>query len=77
MTNIAAHTQETMLETAASEVVLELALDILRQYPALSRQMGHESGVVFFDDLVKESAFRAMARVHRRANTRTGFPASR
>jgi hypothetical protein len=74
---IAAHSQETVFETAASEVVLELPLDILRQCPALCRQMGHEIGVVFFDDLVKKGALRAMARVHRRANTRTGFPASR
>jgi len=68
---------ETALQTAAFEVILEFPLDIPRQYRALCWQMGHESGVVFFDKLVKEGALRTMARVTKRAAARTGFPASR
>jgi hypothetical protein len=66
-----------MLEAAALEVVLELLLDIRRQGRALRRQVGLEGGIVFLDKLVKEGAFRAMACVARRTDTRTGFPASR
>jgi hypothetical protein len=77
MAAVAAHPQETVLKTAAFQVILEFPLDIPWQFRALCRQMGHESGVVFFDKLVEEGPFRAVALVHGRANTRTGFPASR
>jgi hypothetical protein len=77
VTAIAAYPQETVLQTATFEVILEFPLNIPRQCPAMCRQMGHKRGVVFFDDLVKEAALRAMARVTKRAGARTGFPASR
>ena len=32
--------------------------------------MGHERGVIFFNDLIKEAALRAMAPVTKRANTK-------
>jgi hypothetical protein len=67
MACITAHPQETVLEAPASEVILELLLDIPGQGPTLCRQMGLERGVVFFDKLVKEDLFRAVALVpHRR-----------
>ena len=53
-TAIAAYPQETVHQTAASEVILELLLDIPRQCRALCRQMGHERWAICFDDLVKE-----------------------
>ena len=77
MTGIAAHAQETMLETPALEVFLELLLNISRQGIALRHQVRLERGIVFVNDLVKEGALRAVAHIRRRADTRTGFPASR
>ena len=77
MTGVAAHPQEAVLKAAALEVIPELLLNIPRQDRALRRQVSLEGGIVFLDKLIKESALRAMARVHRRADTRTGFPASR
>lgn len=62
MAAIAAHSQETVIETAVYDLFLELALYILRQHSALCRQTGYEIGVVFFDDLEKEGALRTMAR---------------
>ncbi len=64
-----------MLKSAALEVVRELLLDIPRQPRPLRRQLGLERGKVFLEKLVKESALRAMTRVDRRADTRTGVPA--
>ena len=77
MTAIAAYPQETVLQTTAFEVILEFPLDVARQCRALCRKIGHERGVVFCDDLVKEAALRAMVHIHARSNVRTGFPASR
>jgi hypothetical protein len=77
MTGIAAHAQETVLETPALEVVLELLLNISRQGIPLRRQVRLERRIVFLDDLVKEGALRAVTHIQRRANTRPGFPASR
>ena len=76
-TGVATHPQETILEPAALEVVVELLLDIRRQGRTLSCQVGLERGIVFLHKLVKEGAFWAMACVARRTDTRTGFPASR
>jgi hypothetical protein len=77
MARITAHPQETVLEPAALEVVLELLLDIPGQGHTPCHQVGLERRIVFLDKLVKEGMFRAMALVDRRANARTGFPASR
>jgi len=63
VTGLAAHPQETLLEPAALEVILELLLDIPRQGPTLLRQVGLERGIVFLDKLIKEGALRAMAHV--------------
>ena len=48
--------------------------DIARQhFRDLGRQFGLKRGVVFFDELIKESSFRAMAFVSDNAAIRTGF----
>jgi hypothetical protein len=41
-----------MLQTAAMKIVLEFALDIARQFPALLRHMSGERRVMLFDDPV-------------------------
>lgn len=65
-----------MLEAAAREVGLELLLDVRRQSRTPRREMRLERRIVFFSELIKEGALRAVARVDRRSNARTGFPAS-
>ena len=65
-----------MLKAAAFEVGLELALDVARQYGSLRCKVSLERGIVVLDKLIKEGTFRAMACIGRRANARTGFPAS-
>jgi len=77
MAAVATHPQKAVLETPALEVVLEFLLHIPRQVRALRRQMRLERGIVFLDELIKEGALGAVARIRRRAATRTGFPASR
>ncbi len=77
MTSLAPNPQKTVLEAPAFEVLVELALDIARQCRSLSRQVGLERGIVVFDKLIKEGAFRAMAFIDRRSNAQTDFPASR
>jgi len=57
-----------MFEAPAFKVALGLALDIPRQCASLSHQMRLERGVVFFDELIQEGPFSAMARVERRAD---------
>jgi hypothetical protein len=61
MARITAYPQETVIEAPASEVILELLLDIpghrhtrARPYPV--PQMGLERGVVFLDSSKKASA---------------------
>jgi len=76
MTGIAAHAQETVLETPALEVVLELLLHIPRQDRALRRQVFLERRVILVNNLIEEGPLLAMAHIRRRAATRTGFPAS-
>ena len=77
MATVTTNPQETVLEPAALEVILEFLFNISRQCRALRRQLRLERGVVFSNELIKERAFRAMAHIHRRANTRAGFPANR
>jgi hypothetical protein len=77
VTAVATHPQKTVLEAAALEVCLELPLDIAGQRRTPRRQLRLEFGIVFFNKLVKEGAFRPMPRVNERSNTRTGFPADR
>jgi hypothetical protein len=77
MAALAAHPQETVLQSPALQVVLEFLLDIPRQEGALGRQLGLERGVVFLDKLVKEGLFRAVALVASRPTAGTGFPATR
>jgi len=45
--------------------------------PCPGRQLGLKRGIVFFDKLIKECPFRAMAFVSDNAAARTRFPASR
>ena len=54
VTGLATHPQKPMLETAAFQVVLELAVHVIRQFPALLRQMASEPRVVFFDDPIEQ-----------------------
>ncbi len=68
MAGLAAHPQEPVLAAPAFEVFIELPLDIPRQCASLSHQMRLERGVVFFDELIQEGPFWAMARVERRAD---------
>jgi len=77
MATIAADPQETVLETPALEVLLELLLHIPRQGRALCGQMCLERGIVFLNKLIKEGALRAVAHIRRRTCARPGFPASR
>jgi len=77
MAALAPHAQKSMFKAAAFEVLVELALDIPWQCASLRRQVDLERRIVFFDRLVKEGTFRAMAFIARRSNARTGFPASR
>jgi hypothetical protein len=77
VTAVTTQPQETVLEATAFEVRLELLADVIWQHPTLKRPLRLKSRVVLFDKLVKKRPFRAMALVHGRANTRTGFPASR
>ena len=60
MTGVATHLQETIFQAAASEVVLELLFDIPRQRPTLRNKMVLERGIVLFNKLVKQPAFRVM-----------------
>ena len=77
MAAIAADPHEPVLEPAAPEVVLKLALDIRRQGRTLHRQVRLERRVVVLNELIKEGALRAVAFVDKRTNSRTGFTASR
>ena len=57
----AAYMQESVFEVAASEVVLELVLDILWQRCAVRGHPVGERRVLRVDELVQERGFRAMA----------------
>ena len=70
MTSIAAHAQETMLETPALEVFLELLLNISRQGIALRRQVRLERRIVFLNELIKNGALGAVAHIRRHVDTR-------
>ena len=54
VTGLAAHPQKPVLETAAFQVVLELAVHVIRQLSPLLRQMASERRVVFFDDPIEQ-----------------------
>ncbi len=77
MTGFAAVPQKPVPETPALEVIVELLLHITRQVRALRRQVRLERGIVFPDELVREGALGAVAHIRRRADIRTGLPASR
>ncbi len=49
MTRLATHPQETLLKAPAFEVLIELALDKSRQCGSLSRQLGLERVIMFFN----------------------------
>jgi hypothetical protein len=77
MTTFTRDTQEAMLKATALEVLLELLLNISKQTRILRLKMLLERRVVFVNDLVKKGTLRTVTHIQRRANTRTGFPASR
>ena len=54
VTAVIAHHQESVLKTAAFQVILELPLDIPWQIRALCRQIGHESGLRYPSRLVRK-----------------------
>ena len=56
-TLLAAHPQKAMLKTAAFEVIVELPLDIARQYRTMSRKMGGKYRVMLFDNRVEKYLF--------------------
>lgn len=62
-----------MFQPATSEVILELALDIGRQAPALRRKMSDEGRVVLFDDPVEQGLLGPVARWSTTAGS--GLPA--
>ena len=62
-TGLAAHPQQSVLQTAAFQVILELALDIRRQVPALRRQMGGKYRLVLFDNPVEKGLLDLVALV--------------
>jgi hypothetical protein len=52
-----------VFETAAFQVVLELAVHVIRQFPALLRQMASERRVVFCDDPIEQGLLGTVALV--------------
>ena len=54
MTVRAANSQKAVLQTAALQIVLELALHMRRQRPLTRRQVCHERWVVLFNELIQE-----------------------
>jgi hypothetical protein len=69
-----AHTQETVFETPAFQVIIEVALHIARQYPALRRQMHHECRVILIDDPVEQRMLGPMALLTTNARTGSSVP---
>lgn len=57
--------------------VSKLAFDVAEQCASVRLQVGLEGRVMFFDEVIEESAFRTMAFIARRNNARAGFPVSR
>lgn len=53
MAAVTAHSQKTVLETPALEVIIEFLLHIPRQVRAVRRQLRLEHWVVFLDELIK------------------------
>ena len=66
-----------MLQASAPEVILEFPLNIPGQWPALLGQAGYKGGVIFINELVQESLFRAVTFVLQRTLARPVFPACR
>jgi len=71
---LAAHPQESVRQTAALKIVLEFALDIARQFPALLRQMSGERRVMLFDDPIEKGLLGPVALVTTRATHLAGSP---
>lgn len=60
---LATYPQEAMFQPSAVEVILELAPDIRRQFPALLRQMGSEYRVMLFDNPIEKGLLGTVAPV--------------
>ena len=54
MTILTAYTQETMLQSAAFEVIVEFPLHIQGKRPPLPLQVSQELRVIFIDDLIEK-----------------------
>ena len=61
MTVLAAYPQKAMFQPPALEVILELAPDIRRQFPALLRKMRGEYRVIRFDDPIEKGLLGTVA----------------
>jgi hypothetical protein len=75
MTGITTQPQKAVFEATASEVVLELALDILWQRCAVRGHLVGERGVVRIDELVEEGSLWAVAFIANSATGRAGIRA--
>jgi len=63
MACVVAHAQKAVFKPAAFEVIVELPLDIARQFPALLRQMGGEPRIMLFDDPIEKGLLGPVALV--------------
>ena len=61
MTFVTAHPEKAVLEAAALQEGIEFPVDMLGQGFALLRQLGHEDGIVCFDELVEQGLLGLMA----------------
>lgn len=74
MAGVAAHPQETVLETTALEVVFELLLDIPRQGRTLYRQVGLEGGIVFLGIFIPTVCGHSWTGIWRSADISSSVP---
>lgn len=63
MAGVTVHPQKAMLQAAATQVVLEFPLHIVRQRARLLGHVGDERRVVLFDDRVEQSLLGPVALV--------------
>lgn len=61
VTGLAAHPQKPVIETAALQVVLELEVHVIRQFPALLRPMVSKRRAVCFDDPIAQGLLGTVA----------------
>ncbi len=69
MTVCTADSQEAVLQTAAIEIVFELALHMRRQCPITRRQMLYERRVVGFNQSIQERPLRPVTSLFTRTRS--------